>query len=136
MVFFILPSLSVKCQYSQQCHACPYWKVKNRSCVSYLQVTCLPSLLSDSCRNLYDFYRTQKRQIQCHRVIVPQTFSTQLLPIINQALTMHFDGQWLGGVVWCSHIFVVGHTAVGPLIETSCTGDRQQETFCSPLNFH
>lgn len=67
-----------------------------------------------------------KGEIQCHRVIVPeQTVPTQPLLLSTQTLTMYFDGQHLGGVVWRGHIFGVRHTAVGPLIELSYTGDGQ-----------
>lgn len=51
--------------------------------------------------------------------------SSQLSPTPPDTLTMHFEGQGLRGVVWLGHVFVVGHTAVGPLVVPSCAGNRQ-----------
>lgn len=65
-----------------------------------------------------------------------QTVLTQLLPISTQALTMHFELQRLGGVVWCSCIVDVGHTAVRPLIVPPCSMDCQEETVTHLLDVH
>lgn len=54
----------------------------------------------------------------------------------TQALTMHFESQRLGGVVWCGHIFAIVHTAVGSLREPSCAGNVQEHAVGRPLDVH
>lgn len=72
-----------------------------------------------------------KREMQRYRVIVPQQIVPKQASIIStQTLTMYFDAEHLRGVVWCSHIFSVGHTAKGPFKEPSHP-HRDVCTLCS-----
>lgn len=121
--------------------------MKLRSCAPYLQDTFLSSLLSDFCRSLFDLCRTQTTQKNLRFLYLAKEKYSITDSLFNrqsphttypstQALTVYFDGQLLGGVVWCSHIVGVGHTAVGPLRVPSCSGDSHDKTLGSLLDFH
>ncbi len=115
-VSFLLPSLLVMSIFSATPHISLLDSGKR---VSYLQVNKGNAVSHGHCST--DFQLTSP---------------TELLLMSTQALTMHFEGQRLGGVVWRSHILGIGHTAVGPLKEPSCTGDEQDQTLCSPFDLH
>lgn len=100
--------------------------------VRFLQKSFCPLQDTNNIKLLGFFFNVA---IKCHRVI-QLTTPIHLPPVSTQVLTMHFEGQRLWELVFSSHIFTVGHTAIGPLIVTPCMRDRQEETVFNLLDSH
>lgn len=101
--------------------------------VRFLQKYLSPLQDADNMKNLWLLYLS-KGKYCVTEPLFGRLSAHSSYPCQPQELTMHFDGQRLGGVVWRSHIFSVRHTAVGPVVEPSCIGDRQDQTISSLLD--
>lgn len=66
--------------------------------------------------------------------LLSRSRSKQPILVPTQTLTMHFQGQHLGGVVWGGHIFGIRYTAVEPVMVRSSVGDSQDKTLLGLLD--